>query len=47
MVLFADNIVALPAETKGWHKPQPAGNVVMLDGHNQFTTALAATNMLW
>jgi prepilin-type N-terminal cleavage/methylation domain-containing protein len=46
-VLFADNIVAFPGETKGWHKPQPAGNVVMLDGHNQFFTAVAATNLVW
>jgi prepilin-type N-terminal cleavage/methylation domain-containing protein/prepilin-type processing-associated H-X9-DG protein len=46
-VLFADNIVSFLMETRGWHKPQPAGNVVFLDGHNQFVTALAATNLIW
>ena len=46
-VLFGDNIVAFPGETKGWHKPQPAGNLVMVDGHAQFFTALTATNMVW
>ncbi len=46
-VLFADNIVAFPTETHGWHKPIPAGNVAMLDGHEQFMTALQVTNMVW
>ncbi|HSU54058.1 MAG TPA: hypothetical protein VLT36_08385 [Candidatus Dormibacteraeota bacterium] len=45
--LFGDNIVAFPAETHGWHRQQPAGNVLMVDGHNQFCTATTATNLVW
>jgi len=46
-VLFADNIVAFPTNPKGWHRPQPAGNIMLVDGHNEFFTALAATNLVW
>lgn len=46
-VLFCDNIIAFPANPKGWHRPQPAGNVMLVDGHDEFFTALAATNLVW
>ncbi|MCX6923598.1 MAG: prepilin-type N-terminal cleavage/methylation domain-containing protein [Verrucomicrobia bacterium] len=46
-ILFGDNILAFPKEARGWHKPQPAGNLVMLDGHSEFSTALNATNLVW
>jgi len=46
-VLFADNIVALPNEPKGWHGPRPAGNVVLADGHTEFHTATSVTNLIW
>jgi len=45
--LFADNIVALPNEPKGWHKTKPAGNVLCVDGHVDFYTALTVTNLVW
>jgi prepilin-type N-terminal cleavage/methylation domain-containing protein len=46
-VLFADNILALPSEPKGWHKEKPAGNVLCVDGHSSFYTALTVTNLTW
>lgn len=46
-VLFADNIVALPNEPKGWHGPRPAGNVEFADGHVEFHTATSVTNLVW
>ena len=45
--LFGDNIIALPSEAKGWHREHPAGNVVLFDGHNEFFTAITATNLVW
>jgi prepilin-type N-terminal cleavage/methylation domain-containing protein len=47
MALFGDNILALPSEAKGWHRQHPAGNMAMADGHEQFFTALTATNLVW
>jgi prepilin-type N-terminal cleavage/methylation domain-containing protein/prepilin-type processing-associated H-X9-DG protein len=46
-VMFADAIVAMPDDPKGWHRPQPAGNIAMADGHVEFYTALNATNLVW
>src|SRR5258708_498796 len=46
-VVFADNIVALPGEPKGWHRPAPAGNVALFDGHIEFHSAHSATNLVW
>ena len=46
-VLFGDNIVAFLQETRGWHRPQPAGNVMLVDGHNEFRTAVTVTNLVW
>ena len=46
-VLFADCILALPAEPYGWHRTKPAGNVVAMDGHIESQTALSVTNMVW
>jgi hypothetical protein len=46
-VLFADNILAFPQETHGWRGPQPCGNVELLDGHNEFHTAINVTNVIW
>jgi prepilin-type N-terminal cleavage/methylation domain-containing protein len=46
-VLFADAILATPDEPFGWHRTQPAGNVVAMDGHTEPHTALSVTNMIW
>jgi prepilin-type N-terminal cleavage/methylation domain-containing protein len=46
-VLFGDNIIAFLQETHGWHRPQPAGNVMLVDGHNEFRTAVTVTNLVW
>jgi prepilin-type N-terminal cleavage/methylation domain-containing protein len=46
-VLFADCILALPAEPYGWHGLKPAGNVAAMDGHAEARTALSVTNMIW
>jgi prepilin-type processing-associated H-X9-DG protein len=46
-VIFADNILALPNEPKGWHRAAPAGNVALLDGHIESHTALSVTNLVW
>ena len=46
-VLFADCIVAEPAEPYGWHGLKPAGNVAAMDGHIEACTAVTVTNMLW
>jgi len=47
MALFGDNIIALPAEAKGWHRQHPAGNLTLVDGHSEFFTAVTATNLVW
>ena len=46
-VLFADNILAFPQDSHGWHQLRPAGNVMLVDGHDQFATALTVTNLVW
>ena len=46
-VLFCDGIMVFPSNPKGWHRLKPAGNVMLVDGHNESTTALAATNLVW
>jgi prepilin-type N-terminal cleavage/methylation domain-containing protein len=46
-VIFSDNIISLPSEPKGWHRPSPAGNVALSDGHVEFHTARSVTNLVW
>jgi prepilin-type N-terminal cleavage/methylation domain-containing protein len=45
--LFGDNILAFPADPKGWHRQHPAGNLILVDGHNEFFTAVTVTNVVW
>jgi type II secretory pathway pseudopilin PulG len=45
--LFGDNILAFPTDPKGWHRQHPAGNLVLVDGHNEFFTAVTVTNLVW
>ena len=45
--VFADTILVVPGETRGWHRDKPAGNVALLDGHVEFHTALSVTNLVW
>ena len=46
-VLFADNVLVYPNNPTGWHKPTPAGNVLLVDGHAGFYTARSVTNLIW
>jgi len=46
-VLFADNVLVFPQNPKGWHKPSPAGYVMLIDGHTEFHTSLSVTNLVW
>lgn len=46
-VLFADNVLIFPGNPTGWHKPTPAGNVMLVDGHAAFYTASSVTNLVW
>ena len=46
-VLFADNVVIFPSNPTGWHRRTPAGNVQLVDGHVEFQTAQAVTNLIW
>jgi prepilin-type N-terminal cleavage/methylation domain-containing protein len=46
-VLFADNVVVLPQNPKGWHRKSPAGFVSLVDGHSEFHTAQTVTNLVW
>jgi prepilin-type processing-associated H-X9-DG protein len=46
-VLFADSVVIVPQNPKGWHRKAPAGNVMLVDGHVEFHTALTVTNLVW
>ncbi|MDB6109724.1 MAG: hypothetical protein JWR69_1474 [Pedosphaera sp.] len=46
-LMFADNVVAFPANPSGWHKQSPAGNVLLVDGHAEFHTARSVTNLIW
>ena len=46
-VLFADNVVVFPKNPTGWHRPTPAGNVLLVDGHVEFHNSQAVTNLVW
>jgi prepilin-type N-terminal cleavage/methylation domain-containing protein/prepilin-type processing-associated H-X9-DG protein len=46
-VLFCDNILVFPTDPKGWHRLRPSGNVVLVDGHAEFATAVTVTNLVW
>jgi len=47
MVLFTDAVLTHTANQRGWHSDKPAGNVLLADGHGEFRTALAVTNLIW
>ncbi|HEY3860754.1 MAG TPA: type II secretion system protein [Verrucomicrobiae bacterium] len=46
-VLFGCGILPFPADTKGWHRNKPAGNILFADTHVSFYQATAATNLIW
>jgi hypothetical protein len=46
-VLFADGILVLPAEPRGWHRSKPAGNVVAVDGNIKSFTAVSVRSLIW
>ena len=46
-VVFGCGILAYPADTKGWHRTTPAGNILFADNHIGFYQATAATNLNW
>jgi prepilin-type N-terminal cleavage/methylation domain-containing protein len=46
-VVFGCGIMAFPADTKGWHRAKPAGNILFADYHVGFYQATAATNLIW
>lgn len=47
-VVFACGVLSYPTtETKGWHRPAPAGNILFADNHVGFYNAKAATNLNW
>lgn len=45
--VFGDNVLAFPANPTGWHKPTPAGNMMLADCHVDFFTAQTVTNLIW
>jgi prepilin-type N-terminal cleavage/methylation domain-containing protein len=46
-VLFADNVLVIPQNPKGWHGKSPSGFVMLVDGHTEFHTAVTVTNLVW
>jgi prepilin-type N-terminal cleavage/methylation domain-containing protein len=46
-VLFGDNVLAFSNNPTGWHKPTPAGNLLLVDGHASFYMVNAVTNLVW
>ncbi len=47
-VLFADNVVIFPNNPTGWHKPmEPAGNVLLVDGHVEAHDADTVQFLVW
>ena len=46
-VTFGCGILPFPSDVKGWHRPQPAGNVLFADAHVAFYSATAVTNLIW
>jgi prepilin-type N-terminal cleavage/methylation domain-containing protein/prepilin-type processing-associated H-X9-DG protein len=46
-VVFGCAILAYPADSKGWHRPNPAGNILFADNHVGFYRAMAVTNLIW
>ena len=46
-VLFGDNVLAFPTNPTGWHKPTPAGNILLVDGHAGFYTTQTISNLVW
>src|SRR4051812_34315191 len=46
-VVFGCAILAYPSDTKGWHRPNPAGNILFADSHVGFYKGQAVTNLIW
>jgi hypothetical protein len=47
-VVFSCGVFSYPTtETKGWHRTQPAGNILFADDHVSFYQATAVTNLIW
>jgi prepilin-type N-terminal cleavage/methylation domain-containing protein len=46
-VVFACGILAYPTDSKGWHRPKPAGNILFADSHAGFYQGTAVTNLIW
>jgi prepilin-type N-terminal cleavage/methylation domain-containing protein/prepilin-type processing-associated H-X9-DG protein len=46
-VVFGCGIIPYASDTKGWHRPTPAGNILFADNHVAFYKATAATNLIW
>jgi len=46
-VVFGCGIVPYPADSKGWHRPQPAGNILFADNHVSFYQASVAATLVW
>ena len=47
MVLFADNVLYFPDNPTGWHKQDPSGNVLLVDGHIEAHTSETVQALVW
>lgn len=46
-VVFACGILPFATDTKGWHRPKPAGNILFADNHASFYRAADVTKLIW
>jgi prepilin-type N-terminal cleavage/methylation domain-containing protein len=46
-VLFGCAVFTEPGDSKGWHRPGPAGYILFVDAHGEFKTAGQTYELVW
>ena len=46
-VMFGCAVLTEPKDSKGWHRPQPAGYILFVDTHGEFKTGLQTYDLIW
>ena len=46
-VMFGCAVLTEPRDSKGWHRPTPAGYILFADTHGEFKTAWQTYDLIW
>ena len=46
-VMFGCAVLTEPRDSKGWHRPKPAGYLLFADTHGEFKTAWQTYDLIW